>query len=132
MIPLIIEIQCLYIYPRSLLLRRNQLIESINSLIDSLIFDVDAANCWSTELEKRLVRYLTDDLLHSEEDLVVLAARRLLKHVLYHLLYQLFKHRSSPATWVSSKQLLVSQLLFLKENLTLYISDHFTSASCAA
>ena len=116
----------------SLLLRRNQLIESINSLIDSLIFDVDAANCWSTELEKRLVRYLTDDLLHSEEDLVVLAARRLLKHVLYHLLYQLFKHRSSPATWVSSKQLLVSQLLFLKENLTLYISDHFTSASCAA
>ena len=30
---------------------------------------------------------------------VVLAARRLLKHVLYHLLYQLFKH-ISPATWV--------------------------------
>ena len=36
----------------SLLLRRNHLIEAIKSLIDSLILDIDAANCWTPELEK--------------------------------------------------------------------------------
>ena len=83
---------------------------AISEYLNELIQTVSLADTWSLALEIQLTSFLLPDLVDSTESTYKLAARRMLRQVVYHLLYQLYLRRVSPDSFGEAKNIFINQI----------------------
>lgn len=100
----------------------NSIKVEISSYLNSLTHTLDSAVSWSLPLEQSLSAFIYPELQDKNDTVTALAAKRILRHCIFHLLHQLYHCRHNQDAFSVGKQAFIAKVIYLDEILNYFYS----------